>query len=62
MSRPAVRLVAEKWLDDQIELEELVAGEWAGDKVLAMVLKEVDVGITPSWPIFQGEMPYSLDY
>ena len=48
MSLPAVRLVGEKWMDDQLALERLVAGEWAGDKVLLMVLKDVDVAITPS--------------
>jgi hypothetical protein len=54
--------VAEKWMNEQIELENFIAGEWAGDRALAVVLKSMNVRLTGSWPILQGETPYTLDY
>jgi hypothetical protein len=62
MSEPAVRLVAEKWQNEQAGMEKLVSEQWAGDAVLALVLKDMGIGITTSWPILQGETPHSLDY
>jgi hypothetical protein len=62
MSNRVVRLVADKWANHQKEMEALVAEEWAGDFVLAKVLKSLGVGIRGSWPVFQGETPATLDY
>lgn len=62
MSSQAVRLVAEKWTKEQTELEKLVTEHYAGDMILAKVLKTMDIGLTKSWPIFQGETPDTLDY
>jgi hypothetical protein len=62
MSNSAVRRVAIKWQKEQVALEKMTAGEWAGDKLLSTVLKSVGVELTKSWPIIQGETPFTLDY
>jgi len=62
ISNPAMKLLTDMLAIKKKEMEELTSAEWAGDLVLAKALEQVGVDLTPSWPIFQGETPYSLDY
>ncbi|KAF2658925.1 glycosyltransferase family 31 protein, partial [Lophiostoma macrostomum CBS 122681] len=62
MTNSAVQRVADKWRKEQEALEKMTMSEWAGDKLLSMVLKSVGVDLTQSWPIIQGETPFTLDY
>lgn len=62
MSNSAVRRVAEKWQQEQVALEKIAEKEWAGDRLLSMVLRSVGVELTKSWPMIQGETPSTLDY
>jgi len=45
----------EKW-------EELTSTSCCGDEVIARAFMEVDVPLTPAWPLIQGETVSSLDY
>lgn len=62
LSNQAVRLMAEKWKKEQTEIEKVITEHYAGDMILAKVLKTMDIGLEKSWPIFQGETPDTLDY
>lgn len=42
--------------------ENKIAENCCGDKVLADLLKEVDISLTRSFPLLQGETPFSLDW
>jgi hypothetical protein len=42
--------------------ETVVAENCCGDKVLADLLKEADIYLTRSFPLLQGETPFSLDW
>ncbi|KAK4574132.1 hypothetical protein LTR86_001893 [Recurvomyces mirabilis] len=45
----------EKW-------EELTAESCCGDEIIARALMEVDVPLTPAWPMIQGETVATLDW
>lgn len=42
--------------------EAIVSENCCGDKVLADLLKEAGIILTPSFPLLQGETPFSLDW
>lgn len=42
--------------------EAKIAENCCGDKVLADLLKEADISLTRSFPLLQGETPFSLDW
>lgn len=42
--------------------QDMVGGSCCGDKILAQALKEVNVTLHRSFPMIQGETPFSLDW
>ena len=62
VSNPALRMVTEERARNLQEWDKLTTERNAGDSLLAEVFKAVNISITRSWPILQGETPYTLDY
>ena len=61
LSQRAVQMAVEYLRDDPARYSR-VSEECCGDLILAQVLKQVNISLTRSWPIVQGETPSSLDY
>lgn len=62
VSNPALRMVTEKRASNLQEWDQLTAERNAGDSILAEAFKAVNISLTRSWPVLQGETPYTLDY
>lgn len=62
ISNKALRMVVEEYTSNIPQYNELTRNEWAGDLVLAKVMKSQGVYPTRSFPIPQCESPFTLDY
>jgi len=62
VSNPALRMVMEKRASNLQEWDKLTTERHAGDSILAEAFKAANISLTRSWPILQGETPYTLDY
>ncbi len=62
ISQPALVKITQNRADKIAAFDDLTAKEWAGDFVLAKAFRAVGMGLTASWPILQGETPFTLDY
>jgi len=64
LSAPAIKALSD--LDNSNgfskDWEAVVVENCCGDKVLADLLKEAGIYLTPSFPLIQGETPFSLDW
>ncbi|KAK8189155.1 hypothetical protein HDK77DRAFT_427656 [Phyllosticta capitalensis] len=62
VSRKALRMAVDEYTKSRQRWDEKTASEAAGDCLLAKLFKSVDIRLTETWPITQGETPFSLDY
>ncbi|KAB2576531.1 hypothetical protein DBV05_g4800 [Lasiodiplodia theobromae] len=62
LSRAALERLVDHLAQHPNVYPSLTADNFAGDLVLALALKSVDVPLTMGFPILQGETPYKLDY
>lgn len=62
ISSKALHMVVEEYTGHVPQYNELTRKEWAGDLVLAKAMKNQGIYPTRSFPILQGETPYTMDY
>ncbi|KAK7530739.1 uncharacterized protein J3D65DRAFT_639395 [Phyllosticta citribraziliensis] len=62
VSRKALRMAVDEYTKSRERWDEQTASEAAGDCLLAKLFNSVGIGLTETWPITQGETPFSLDY
>ncbi|KAM0717481.1 hypothetical protein Q7P37_007333 [Cladosporium fusiforme] len=62
VSRPALELVVEQYVDNKHEWEAFTDGHWAGDCVLGKAFKDAGISLTGAWPIWQGDDIGNMNY
>ncbi|KAK7537830.1 hypothetical protein IWX50DRAFT_618364 [Phyllosticta citricarpa] len=62
VSRKALRMAVDGYTKERQRWDEQTATEAAGDALLAKLFNSIGIGLTETWPITQGETPFSLDY
>lgn len=62
MSKSAVQKGVDLYLSEPEEWHTRTAGHWAGDCILGTALAHAGVGLTWSWPTFQGGNPADMDW
>jgi hypothetical protein len=62
LSQPAVKKLAEAAPSKMSEWEEALKNTCCGDKTLAEAFKSLNISLHRSFPVLQGETPYSLDW
>ena len=62
LSQKAVKDARDAVRKNPARYDRKVAEECCGDVILGMVMSDIGVEITRSWPIVQGETPSTLDY
>ncbi|KAK5110978.1 hypothetical protein LTR85_000688 [Meristemomyces frigidus] len=62
MSKSAVQKGVELYLSEPEEWHTRTASHWAGDCILGTALAHAGVGLTWSWPMFQGGNPSDMNW
>ncbi|KAF2766097.1 putative galactosyltransferase [Teratosphaeria nubilosa] len=62
MSRPALEKGVNEYKSHLDEWHDKTANHWAGDCILGMALTAAGVGLTWSWPMFQGGNPSDMTW
>ena len=62
LSNKAVRAAVDLVQRDQRRIDGLVMESARGDRVLGKVLSELDISLTKSWPLLQGQTPSTTEY
>ncbi|KAK8199779.1 uncharacterized protein BKA78DRAFT_302593 [Phyllosticta capitalensis] len=62
VSNKALNMIVKEYKSKTERYNELTKMEWAGDFILAKAFKNIDIPLTKSFPILQGETPDTLDY
>lgn len=62
VSRKALHMAVDEYTKSRERWDEQTASETAGDCLLAKLFNSIGIGLTETWPITQGETPFSLDY
>lgn len=62
MSKPAVELVVNYYIEHKREWENFTDGHWAGDCVLSKFLQDAGGQLTHAWPIYQGDSIGNMNY
>jgi hypothetical protein len=62
VSRPALGMVVQHYIDHKREWEDFTNNHWAGDCVLGKAYKDAGVPLTHAWPILQGDDIGDMNY
>ncbi|KAF2146778.1 glycosyltransferase family 31 protein [Aplosporella prunicola CBS 121167] len=62
ISQKALTMLVEKYNSSTAEFIELTQKHYAGDLILSLAFKTLNISLTATWPIMQGETPFTLDY